>query len=51
MIDENEFFRGATLRICGNLAIEDAMRACTRYIGELIPLDRKIGRASCRERV
>ena len=40
MIDENEFFRGATLRICGNLAIEDAMRACTRYIGELIPVDR-----------
>jgi transcriptional regulator with GAF, ATPase, and Fis domain len=40
VIDENEFFRGATLRICGNLAIEDAMRACTRYIGELIPVDR-----------
>jgi transcriptional regulator with GAF, ATPase, and Fis domain len=40
LIDENEFFRGATLRICGNLAIEDAMRACTRYIGELIPVDR-----------
>ena len=40
MIDENKFFRGATLRICGNLAIEDAMRACTRDIGELIPVDR-----------
>jgi transcriptional regulator with GAF, ATPase, and Fis domain len=40
VIDENEFFRGATLRICGNLAIEDAMRASTRYIGELIPVDR-----------
>ena len=40
MIDENEFFRGATLRICGNLAIEEAMRACVRYIGELIPVDR-----------
>ncbi len=40
MIDENEFFRGTTLRICGNLAVEDAMRACTRYIGELMPVDR-----------
>ena len=40
MIDENEFFRGATLRICGNLAIEDAMRACTRYLGALIPIGR-----------
>ena len=27
MIDEKEFFRGATLRICGNLAIEEAMRS------------------------
>jgi transcriptional regulator with GAF, ATPase, and Fis domain len=40
LIDENEFFGSATLRICGNLAIEDAMRACTRYIGEFIPVDR-----------
>ena len=40
MIDENEFFRGATLRICGNLAIEDAMHACTSYIAELVPVDR-----------
>ena len=40
MIDENEFFRGTKLRIFGNLAIEDALRASTRYIGELIPVDR-----------
>jgi len=40
LIDEKEFFRGATLRICGNLAIEEAMRECVRYIGGLIPLDR-----------
>ena len=40
MIDENEFFRGATLRICGNLAIEGAMRECVRYIGGVIPVDR-----------
>jgi transcriptional regulator with GAF, ATPase, and Fis domain len=40
LIEENEFFRGATLRICGNLAIEEAMRECVRYIGGLIPVDR-----------
>ena len=40
MTDEKEFFRGATLRICGNLAIEKAMRECARYIGGLIPVDR-----------
>jgi len=28
MIGENEFFRQASLIICGNLEIEDAMAAC-----------------------
>ena len=40
MVDENEFFRGATLRICGNLAIERAMVECVRYVGRVMPLDR-----------
>ena len=40
MIEEKEFFRGATLRICGNLAIEEAMRECVRYIGGQVPVDR-----------
>ena len=40
MIDDNEFFRRATLRICGNLAIEVAMRDAVRYLEELIPVDR-----------
>ena len=31
MIDENEFFRKATLAICGNLQIEEG--ACFGYIG------------------
>ncbi len=40
MADDNEFFRGATLRICGTLEIEKAMSACVRYMCELIPVDR-----------
>jgi transcriptional regulator with GAF, ATPase, and Fis domain len=40
VINENEFFRGATLRICGDLAVERAMSACVRYISEAIPVDR-----------
>jgi transcriptional regulator with GAF, ATPase, and Fis domain len=40
VIDENEFFRGATLRICGNLAIEQAMHACVGYVDRVIPVDR-----------
>ena len=39
-IDENEFFRRATLRICGDLVIEDAMCACTGYLREVLPVDR-----------
>ncbi|MCP4131149.1 MAG: AAA family ATPase [bacterium] len=38
-IDKNEFFREATLRICGNLEIDRAMHACFEYIGSIIPLD------------
>jgi transcriptional regulator with GAF, ATPase, and Fis domain len=40
VVDENKFFRGATLRICGDLAIEEAMCACSRYICDFIPVDR-----------
>ena len=40
MIDENRFFRGATLRICGNLAIEQALFQCIGYLGRAIPVDR-----------
>ncbi len=40
MVDDNEFFRSATLRICGNLRIEEAMRACVRYLRPIIPVDR-----------
>jgi transcriptional regulator with GAF, ATPase, and Fis domain len=40
MVDENDFFRNATLRICGSLEIEEAMSTCVRYLREFIPVDR-----------
>ena len=40
MIDDNEFFRNAALRICGNLEIEEAMCTCVRYMREFLPVDR-----------
>ncbi len=38
-MDQNEFFRLATLDICGNLQIEQAMRDCIGTIRKLIPVD------------
>jgi transcriptional regulator with GAF, ATPase, and Fis domain len=40
MIDDNEFFRNAALKICGNLEIEEAMCTCVRYMREFLPVDR-----------
>ena len=39
-MDENEFFRQATLRICGNLVIEEAMQACLQFLRQVMPVDR-----------
>ena len=39
-IDENEFFRQATLLICGRLEIEEAMADCIRYLNQYIPADK-----------
>lgn len=39
MIDENDFFRQATFRICGNLDIEEAMLRCLRYLERIMPVD------------
>jgi len=39
MVDENKFFREATLRICGNLEIEQALYDCFMYIRNYIPTD------------
>jgi len=40
MIDENKFFRQATLLICGHLEIEEALSACIRYLSQYIPADK-----------
>jgi len=40
MIDENEFFRNATLRICGHLEIERGLQACFRFISQHLPAHR-----------
>ena len=39
MIDENEFFREVTLRICGNLEIEAGLRACIEFLSRHMPAD------------
>ncbi|MCP4577099.1 MAG: AAA domain-containing protein [Deltaproteobacteria bacterium] len=36
-MDENQFFKNATLRICGSLEIEKAIQRCLRYIRGFIP--------------
>lgn len=38
-IDENKFFREATMRICGNLEINNALKDCLLYIRDYIPAD------------
>jgi transcriptional regulator with GAF, ATPase, and Fis domain len=38
-VDEKEFFREATLRICGSLEIEKALHRCLLYIRDFIPAD------------
>ena len=40
MIDENEFFRHASLHICGNLQLEEAMVSFLRFIQDYMPADR-----------
>ena len=39
IVDENDFFRQATLRICGHLDIEIAMSSCLQYIESFMPAD------------
>jgi len=39
-VDENKFFRQATLCICGNLEIEEALQSILQYLQKVIPLDR-----------
>ncbi|MGD9366076.1 MAG: sigma 54-interacting transcriptional regulator [Desulfobacteraceae bacterium] len=39
MVDENEFFRNMTLKICGNLEIEEGLHACITYLSQHMPAD------------
>lgn len=39
MIDENEFFRNATLRLIGSLRIEEGLHSCFEYLAWHIPAD------------
>ena len=39
MVDRNEFFREATLRICGNLQIEEALFSTFQFLKEVMPVD------------
>jgi len=36
-VDENEFFKNATLKICGTLDLEEAVHDCLQYVKEFIP--------------
>jgi transcriptional regulator with GAF, ATPase, and Fis domain len=40
IVDENVFFREATLRLCSSLNIETALKRCFEYIGLYIPVIR-----------
>ena len=37
-MDKNEFFREATLRICGNLEIEEALHTLIRFLRTSMPV-------------
>ena len=38
-IDENEFFREVSVRICGSLEIEKALLSCLEFLREVMPAD------------
>jgi len=39
VVNENEFFRNVTLRLCSHLEIEEGLRDCIEYISRYIPAD------------
>jgi transcriptional regulator with GAF, ATPase, and Fis domain len=48
-IDENEFFREVSVRICGSLEIDKALERCFRFISQVMPLDELLITAYDRE--
>ena len=41
-VDENQFFREMTLRICGSLELEKALWHCLLYVRNIMPADELI---------
>jgi transcriptional regulator with GAF, ATPase, and Fis domain len=41
-IDDNDFFREATMRICGSLEIEKTLGSCLAFLRQSLPLDKMI---------
>ena len=41
-VDDNDFFREATMRICGSLEIEKTLGSCLQFLRESLPLDKTI---------
>lgn len=39
MIDENDFFREVSIRICGSLDLDKALGSCFEYVTRVMPLD------------
>ena len=42
MIDENEFFREVSIRICGSLEIGKALLSCFEFVSRVMPVDELI---------
>lgn len=39
MIDENKFFREVSIRMCGSLEIDKALRSCFQFVSGTMPVD------------
>lgn len=42
MIDENEFFREVSVRMCGSLEIDKALSLCFQFVSRVLPVDELI---------
>jgi transcriptional regulator with GAF, ATPase, and Fis domain len=42
VIDKNEFFREVSVRMCGSLEIDKALRLCFQFVSQVMPVDKLI---------
>ena len=42
MINESQFFREVSIRICGSLEIDKALVSCFEYVSRVMPVDELI---------